>query len=59
MNSPICPFCGCSLVRLGISRERLTVAVENEGKEVLFCRCPFCVEDFLKQPADLLAKLAL
>lgn len=108
MNSPICPFCGSSLVRLGISREKatrhdyegeeflfccqgcldgfladpaqyvaevsdwvvcptclaekpkqLTVSIDHKGREVLFCRCPCCVEEFLRQPADLLAKLAL
>jgi YHS domain-containing protein len=104
--TPICPTCGCSLVRLGISREgaaaldhegqellfccagcadsfrekpseylaeirdwvvcptclaekpkHLTVALSHEGREVRFCRCPHCVEEFRKRPDELLARL--
>jgi YHS domain-containing protein len=105
--SPICPTCGCSLVRLGIAPddaaryehrdeqllfccqgcvdlfrdhadtylaeirdwsvcptclaekpEHLTVSISHEGQEVRFCRCPHCVEEFLRRPDELLARLA-
>lgn len=105
--SPICPTCGCSLVRLGIKREEaarfeyqgdellfccagcaeafrdkpdeylaevrdwivcptclaekpkhLTVAISHEGREVHFCRCPCCIDEFRKRPNDLLVRLA-
>jgi YHS domain-containing protein len=108
MNSPICPYCGCSLARLGIGREaatsamhdgeellfcckgcldgfqadpnrylaeirdliicptclaekprELAVAIEHEGDSVYFCRCPGCVERFVKEPEPLLARLAI
>jgi YHS domain-containing protein len=104
--SPICPTCGCSLVRLGIGREQaasrehdgerllfccegcaerfdgdpkrylaeisgwivcptclaekpqeLTVSITHGGREIRFCRCPGCAEEFLKRPDELLARL--
>jgi YHS domain-containing protein len=107
MDSPICPYCGCSLVRLGIGREAatgwmhegqellfccdgclagfqadpdrylveirdwivcptclaekpkaLTLSIAHEGREIAFCRCPGCVEEFERRPDELLARLA-
>lgn len=104
--SPICPTCGCSLVRLEISpdeapsyehegrrllfccqgcielfREQpdryldevrdwivcpsclaekpkaLALSISHAGKEVFFCRCPHCVEQFEREPERLLARL--
>jgi hypothetical protein len=55
--SPICPTCGCSLVRLDLKRED-AARYEHRGEEVRFCRCPHCVEEFHRRPAELLARLA-
>lgn len=104
--SPICPTCGCSLVRLGISRDEaaraehegrellfccqgcadlfgedpdrylgeirdwivcptclaekpkhLTVSISHGGQQVYFCRCPCCVDEFLKRPVELMERL--
>ena len=106
--SPICPTCGCSLIRLEISREdatriehdgrevlfccqgcadlfaenpdqyldeirdwivcptclaekpeHLTVSITHEGQQVHFCRCPCCLDEFRKRPAELLGRLSL
>ena len=106
-TTPICPACGCSLVRLGISRadaarlehrgqelnfccqgcvdvfaqdpdrylgeiadwivcptclaekpKKLTVSISHEGREIHFCRCPHCVEEFQRRPEELLQRLA-
>jgi YHS domain-containing protein len=49
MKSLICPACGCcSLVRLGVSRERAARA-EHEGTEYLFC-CEGCRSIFESDP---------
>ena len=48
MRSVICPTCGCSLVRLGISREAATHH-EHEGRELHFC-CEGCLSRFLADP---------
>jgi YHS domain-containing protein len=105
--TPICPACGCSLVRLGIDRasatayehqgeqllfccqgcvdvfmqdperhldenrgwivcpaclaekpRELSVAIDYEGQEIRFCRCPSCVAEFKRRPDELLARLA-
>ena len=44
MKTPICPTCGCSLVRLGISKEK-AVPHSYEGEEYLFC-CQGCADLF-------------
>lgn len=46
--TPVCPTCGCSLVRLGIE---LTDAPRHEhrGNELLFC-CHGCVDLFRERP---------
>jgi YHS domain-containing protein len=54
--TPICPTCGCSLVRLGLSRERATKYV-HEGQELLFC-CHGCVESFRENPTAYLEEIA-
>jgi YHS domain-containing protein len=103
----ICPTCGCSLVRLGISRadatrhgrdgeellfccqgcarlfdqdpggylrefadwivcptclaerpKHLAVSISHAGREIHFCRCPYCVEEFRRRPDELLERLA-
>lgn len=56
-ESPICPTCGCSLVRLKITRAD-AASYLHDG-EVHFCRCPCCVEEFKRRPDELLAQLQL
>ncbi len=48
MKTLICPTCGCSLVRLGISKDD-AVAYSHEGKEHYFC-CDGCLEQFATDP---------
>ena len=59
MKSLICPTCGCSLVRLGISEDQ-AVTDRFNGKEYRFC-CQGCAELFkadaekyLKETNDLI-----
>ena len=49
MKTPICPTCGCSLVRLGISND-LAPTYSHDGKEYRFC-CQGCVDLFAADPA--------
>jgi YHS domain-containing protein len=53
--TPICPACGCSLVRLGIDRASGT-AYDHEGEELLFC-CSGCVDVFKQAPERHLEEL--
>ncbi len=48
METLICPTCGCSLVRLGISKDKATT-YSHEGKEYFFC-CQGCVDVFAADP---------
>ena len=48
METLICPTCGCSLVRLGISEEKATKH-SHDGKEYLFC-CKGCADVFAGDP---------
>ena len=48
MGTLICPTCGCSLVRLGVSRE-MAVPYSHEGEEFFFC-CQGCVDLFVTDP---------
>jgi YHS domain-containing protein len=48
METPICPNCGCSLVRLGISKAD-AIAHTYEKKEYYFC-CDACLEEFTSDP---------
>ena len=52
MKTPICPTCGCSLVRLGISKDQ-AADYRHKGKEYLFC-CQACVDLFTKDPQKYL-----
>ncbi len=48
MNTIICPTCGCSLVRLGISKDKAKTYYYNE-QEFYFC-CDGCKELFKGNP---------
>jgi len=48
MKTLICPTCGCSLVRLGISKDKATVYRHNK-EDYYFC-CQGCVEVFTIDP---------
>ena len=52
MNTPICPTCGCSLVRLGISKEQ-AATYTYAGAEYYFC-CQGCTDLFLTDPEKYL-----
>lgn len=55
MKSVLCPTCGCSLARLGISRESAARGRYN-GDEYLFC-CQGCCEVFASDPGRFLAQI--
>lgn len=55
MNSPICPYCSCSLARLEISREQAT-RFNHGGQELLFC-CQGCLDAFQADPSRYLAEI--
>ena len=44
----ICPYCGCSLVRLGVTREK-AATYSYDGTEYHFC-CQDCVDEFAGDP---------
>ena len=52
MKTPICPTCGCSLVRLGITKESAVIRKYKE-KEYSFC-CDGCALMFEENPEALL-----
>ncbi len=52
MKTPICPTCGCSLVRLGIKKEQAP-AYRHNNEEYHFC-CQACVDLFAVNPAKYL-----
>ena len=52
MNTLICSTCGCSLVRLGVTKEK-SAAYSYEGEERRFC-CQGCVDLFVTDPAKYL-----
>ncbi len=52
MKTLICPTCGCSLVRLGISKEK-SVTNDSNGKEYHFC-CQGCADLFNADPKKYL-----
>ena len=54
MLTPICPACGCSLVRLGVKAEA-AARYAHAGTEYLFC-CRGCVELFAQDPDAYLAE---
>ncbi len=49
MTTLICRHCGCSLVRLGISKDQ-AIPLRHEGQEHYFC-CQGCADLFAKEPA--------
>ena len=53
--TPVCPTCGCSLVRLGLSRED-AAHYEYGGEELLFC-CEGCVNTFRQSPDTYLEQV--
>ncbi len=52
MKTPICRTCGCSLVRLGISKDK-AVPYSHDGEEFLFC-CQGCSDLFTTDPETYL-----
>ena len=54
MKTPICPNCGCSLVRLGITKDK-AVPHNHGGSEYLFC-CQGCVDLFDGDPQKSLQR---
>ena len=52
MKTLICRTCGCSLVRLGISKDETTF-YSHEGEEYGFC-CQGCVDLFITDPQKYL-----
>ena len=56
MNTLICPNCGCSLVRLGISQDK-AVPYNHGGEEYFFC-CQACVDVFTTDPRKYLEKIS-
>jgi YHS domain-containing protein len=55
MKSVLCPTCGCSLVRLQISREQ-AVQLSHDGADYYFC-CDGCAEIFRSDPKRYLAQI--
>jgi YHS domain-containing protein len=56
VRSVVCPTCGCSLVRLGLSREQAFHAA-HEGTLYFFC-CEGCADVFRTDPDRYLARIA-
>ena len=56
MDTPICPACGCSLVRLGISKNE-AVFYRHNGQEHCFC-CEGCLEVFVTDPEQYLREVS-
>lgn len=55
MITPICPGCGCSLVRLGVSKQE-SVTYGYNGKDHNFC-CDGCAKVFADDPEKYLSEL--
>ena len=54
MKTLICPRCGCSLVRLGVSKEKSASYTYN-GEEYRFC-CQGCADLFSTDPEQHLQR---
>jgi YHS domain-containing protein len=54
--TPLCPTCGCSLVRLGIPRSK-AVSYIHDGTELFFC-CLSCLHEFVRDPQRFLDEVA-
>jgi len=50
LETLICPTCGCSLVRLGISKDKATIYT-HAGRDYFFC-CKGCVDVFVTDPKN-------
>ncbi|MCZ6547454.1 MAG: hypothetical protein ACE1ZE_05210 [Candidatus Binatia bacterium] len=56
MKTPLCPPCGCSLVRLGITKEK-AVFYSHKDREYQFC-CNGCLELFKTDPGKYLEEIS-
>jgi YHS domain-containing protein len=56
VRSVLCPTCGCSLVRLGVTREQ-SVHASRAGTLYFFC-CAGCADTFRTDPEHYLARIA-
>jgi YHS domain-containing protein len=56
METPICPACGCSLVRLGTRKDEAP-AYRYGGEEYLFC-CEGCIDVFKTAPEEYLREVS-
>ena len=56
LQTLICPSCGCSLVRLGITKDK-AVSYHHNGEEHRFC-CQGCVEVFVTDPEEYLREVS-
>ncbi len=54
MKTFICPYCGCSLVRLGVSKDK-AATYSYKGEEYLFC-CQGCADLFVADPEQHLQR---
>ena len=52
MKTLICPTCGCSLVRLGVNKDK-AATYSHDGEEHLFC-CQQCADLFITDPQKYL-----
>ena len=52
IKTPMCPTCGCALVRLGISKDE-AISYYHNGEEHLFC-CDGCLQVFANDPEKYL-----
>ena len=55
METPICSTCGCSLVRLHISKNQ-SVMYHYNSKDYRFC-CRGCADIFVKNPEKYLQEI--
>jgi len=55
METKICPTCGCSLVRLGITDQQ-AVQLSFRGNDYFFC-CQGCVDIFQKKPKSFVKEV--
>jgi YHS domain-containing protein len=54
MTSLICPTCGCSLVRLGIRKDKSST-YSHDGRTYYFC-CQGCIDEFVNDPEKYLGE---
>ncbi len=54
MKTLICPYCGCSLVRLGVTRDKAATS-SYDGTEYHFC-CQGCADLFVADPEQHLQR---